>query len=91
VVEPAAQSWPDSFGQRDWPSFRAHAFAILDDVPGHIEGLLGEPVWLPMEPRDRATFVGTCHAAPPRWPRCFANEVSPLSVGNLHPTDHPHR
>ena len=72
----------------DWPSFRAQAHAMLDDMIDNMASIREGPVWKPMSAADRLPFK----ASMPRDPspaaqvhQDFMAQVLPSGAGNLHP------
>jgi glutamate/tyrosine decarboxylase-like PLP-dependent enzyme len=72
----------------DWPTFRANAHRMLDDIIDYVAGIRSSPVWRPMPDRVRQSFaeplprggqiVGDVHAQ-------FKESVMPYATGNVHP------
>lgn len=72
----------------DWPSFRAQAHAMLDDILDYQEKIRQRPVWQPIPEEVRAGF----HQALPREAMdlsavhaSFMQNILPYAVGNAHP------
>ncbi|HUO93752.1 MAG TPA: pyridoxal-dependent decarboxylase, partial [Rhizomicrobium sp.] len=80
-------SWP-TLDPEDWPSLRAQAHVMLDDMLDHLEHVRSRPVWQPIpdavrksarepSPRD-ATALENVY-------RDFKGTILPYATGNTHP------
>ena len=72
----------------DWPSFRAQAHAMLDDMIDNMQSIRDGPVWTPMSAADRLPFRAPLprRAAPAaKVHQDFMEQVLPSGAGNLHP------
>ncbi|MGD0832045.1 MAG: pyridoxal-dependent decarboxylase [Terracidiphilus sp.] len=78
----------ESLDPKDWPSFRAQAHLMLDEMLGYIETIRERPVWQPIPAEVRAHFrspapragedLAVVHAE-------FMQQVLPYAQGNVHP------
>ena len=72
----------------DWPSFRAQAHAMLDDMIDNMESIREGPVWKPMSVADRLPFktpIPRSGLPAAQVHRDFMAQVVPSGAGNLHP------
>ncbi len=78
----------DTLDPPDWPSFRAQAHRMLDDILDYTEHIRERPVWQPIPCPVRDAFrqplpqepasLASIHAT-------FTRDILPYSVGNAHP------
>ncbi|MGA3373905.1 MAG: pyridoxal-dependent decarboxylase [Terracidiphilus sp.] len=72
----------------DWPSFRAQAHRMLDEMLGYIEEIRERPVWQPIPETVRARFRSPAPRMGEHLARVhaeFMREVLPYTQGNVHP------
>jgi glutamate/tyrosine decarboxylase-like PLP-dependent enzyme len=72
----------------DWPSFRAQAHRMLDDIFDYIENIRERPVWQPIPDQVRSRFQGDLPEAPSDLAAVhqeFMRDILPYSTGNVHP------
>ena len=77
-----------SLDPTDWPSFRADAHSMLDDILSYLEELRERPVWQPMPAELRARFDQPLPKEPSNLldvHRRFMEEILPYGGGNPHP------
>ncbi len=78
----------ESLDPEDWPSFRAQAHLMLDDVLDHVAQLRDGPVWQPPPSASREALTERL----PRLPmplaavhQTFMTHILPYGAGNAHP------
>jgi glutamate/tyrosine decarboxylase-like PLP-dependent enzyme len=72
----------------DWPSFRAQAHRMLDEMLSYIEEIRERPVWQPIPAEVRARFRSPAPRQGEELARVhaeFMREVLPYAQGNVHP------
>ena len=79
---------PVDLDPEDWPSTRAQAHRMLDDILDYVEHVRERPVWRPIPPEARAAM----RQAQPEGPMDLAEvhgeflaQVLPYGNGNVHP------
>ena len=72
----------------DWPSFRAQAHRMLDDMLDYTRDIRERPVWQPAPPEVRARFHAGIPEAPSELAAVheeFLRDILPYAAGNVHP------
>lgn len=83
-----AQTTSATLDPADWPSFRAQAHRMLDDMLTYIETIRERPVWQPIPDNIRANFREPLPHEPQDLAAVqdeFLRDVLPFAVGNVHP------
>jgi len=72
----------------DWPSFRAQAHRMLDDMLDYTRDIRERPVWQPAPPEVRTRFHAGIPEAPSELATVheeFLRDILPYAAGNVHP------
>src|ERR1700745_1784024 len=72
----------------DWPSVRAQAHRMLDDMFDYLEHIRARPVWQPTPEDVRTRFDAPVPRAPTDLAAVhadFMRDVLPFATGNVHP------
>jgi len=88
VSQPHPPVEPAGLDPADWPSARAQAHRMLDDILDHVQHVREGPVWRPIPPEVRAELREGCPRAPTELAevhRQFLRLVLPYGCGNGHP------
>ncbi len=84
---PPALSGATTLDSADWPSLRAQAHRMLDDMLDHLQTLDAQPVWQAPPPAARAAMAGPLPLGPTDLVdthAIFRETILPYSSGNLH-------
>jgi aromatic-L-amino-acid/L-tryptophan decarboxylase len=72
----------------DWPSFRAQAHRMLDDMLDYIRDIRDRPVWQPAPDEVRGRFRADVPEVPSDLATVhseFLRDILPYAAGNVHP------
>ncbi|MDR3670946.1 MAG: aspartate aminotransferase family protein [Holophaga sp.] len=78
----------DDLDPSDWPSERAQAHRMLDDILDHVEHVRGRPVWRPIPEAVKNGLREPCPREPTPLAEVhqqFLRLVLPYGTGNVHP------